>query len=100
MSTIKENVEALNSMILEGKILDAENNIIEIENQNPTVYKNSLGLGAYANVDFSYAIQPRWAVSAQIGYKNMPASFTPEDYPVEIKYQWIGTTVGLRYKIY
>ncbi|MEO1259564.1 MAG: hypothetical protein AAFZ15_12235 [Bacteroidota bacterium] len=84
----------------EGKTLDAENNIVEIKNQSPAIYKNNLGLGAYANIEVSYALHPRWGISTQFGYKNMPASFTTENYPVEIKYQWIGASVGLRYKIF
>lgn len=84
----------------EGKILKAENNIIEIENQNPSIYKNNLGLGAFANLEARYSLKPRLRLSAQFGYKYMPSSFTKEDYPLDIKYQWWGTTVGLQYRIF
>lgn len=84
----------------EGKILDAENNIIEIENQNPAIYKNDLGLGAFANVEVRYTLRPRLRLSTQIGYKYMSGSFTEEAYPLEIKYRWWGAAVGLHYKIH
>ncbi len=82
------------------KYLDAESNVIEFENQNPGIYKNDLGLGAFANLEASYSLKPRLGLSAQLGYKYMPSSFTKEGYPLEIKYQWWGATVGLQYKIY
>lgn len=84
----------------EGKILDAENNMVEIKNQNSDIYRNQPGLGAFTNLEVRYALQPRLRLSAQFGYKNMQSSFTAEDYPLEIKYQWLGAAVGLHYKIF
>jgi hypothetical protein len=81
----------------EGKMLDTENDIIEIENSG--IYKSNLGLGAFANLEVGYALQPRLKLSAQLGYKRMSSSFTTEDYPLEIAYQWFGAAIGLRYKI-
>jgi hypothetical protein len=84
----------------EGKILDAENSIVEIESQNPGIYKNDLGLGAFANVEVRYTLRPRLRLSTQFGYKHMSGSFTEKSYPLEINYQWWGATVGLHYQIH
>lgn len=83
----------------EGKILDAGNNIFEIKNDESVIYKNNLGLGAYANLEMNYALHPRLSLSAQLGYKRMSSSFAVADYPLDINYQWLGAAVGLRIRI-
>jgi hypothetical protein len=83
----------------EGKILDAERNILNIESQDPSIYKENLGLGTYANLEARYTLKSRLKLSAQLGYKYMASSFTNDSYPLNINYQWWGATIGLRYKI-
>jgi len=84
----------------EGRILDGNQNIIQIEDQSTNIYRSNIGLGGYGHLDIRYAIHPRISLSTQLGYKFYGSSFTEPDYPLDISYQWWGGRIGVSYQLF
>ena len=84
----------------EGRIFNANRNIIDIENQSSSIYRNNLGLGGYGLIDLRYALDKRLSITTQLGYKFYANSFTHPSYPLDITYRWWGGTVGVSYHMF
>ena len=83
----------------EGQTLNAELNIIKIEEHAAEIYNRSFGMGGMLGIDVKYPLNKKIQLISNLNYKAYPSSVTTDEFPLEVKYNWIGGSVGLSYRL-
>lgn len=79
-----------------GKILDNNNELIDLENSK-NVYESNFGIAIYNSLLYSRAISPQYELFVEPKLKYYLKSFTKQNYPLKQKYVNFAFSLGARY---
>ena len=86
------------SLKTKGEIYDKNMDIIDLEKEQPNLYKSKIGLSYYIGLTGTYDMSQKWRLAISPHIRYFPKNIAADNYRLEQKYTLYGLDMGLYYR--